>query len=229
MHDPNSLKFVESLFGKNILFFDLETTGLPRRMGKFLPPEKEYDEYTNNKSYDSSRIVQIGWCMLENFSKSNLKNLDNVTSEIRKPKDFYDIPDDSVKFHNITYDKARKEGRLLSKILNDDFGDDILKCDAMIAYNVFFDVNILLNELHRLKFTDHIDHIKKLMKTKHIIGLETICKKVCPPKLWKPFHPNQFPSQISVYEGLFGDKPKKTHDAGADVETMMKIMYKILD
>ena len=47
--------------GKNLLIFDLETTGLP-----ITPRFGEYYNYIENDKYNSSRIVSIAWSIIKN-------------------------------------------------------------------------------------------------------------------------------------------------------------------
>src|SRR6185503_21204260 len=54
------MQIINKLIGKKILFFDLETTGLPLFDGDRSMPD-EYPNYTNNDKYNTARILQIGW------------------------------------------------------------------------------------------------------------------------------------------------------------------------
>ena len=55
------------LVNKKVLFYDLETSGLPINKGYKELPENRYYSYTSNDKYDSSRIVQIGWLYMKDF------------------------------------------------------------------------------------------------------------------------------------------------------------------
>ena len=101
---------MEKIINKNILVFDLETSGLPYSSNnkKFKKNKDDYPNYKNNKSYNNARIVSIAWCYIKNFSGNIKKNKENKVVEfIRKPVDFYEINNSFI--HNITYEKAKQE------------------------------------------------------------------------------------------------------------------------
>lgn len=208
---------INALIGKNILFLDLETTGFP---GKTNPRENKYD-FEDNVKYDSSRIVQIGWCYYENFDIDFVADLDDVISIIRKPVDFDKMPYMAYKVHGISYDKAVNEGTLIGKILNGEFGKAMRSCDYIFAYNATFDVSILANEIHRAKFTRMYNGVIDLIENNKII-----CMLALSNKLLKPINNNLVLSrkQKDIYFKCYGEYPDAQHDARGDVFAMMKIL-----
>ncbi len=110
MHLRSKLKFLE---GKNIIIMDLETTGLPVRK----PGYDQYYSYTENSKYESCRIVQIAWCYIPNFSFKKIAKT-NIKCYYRKPINFYDMPDEVVAIHGITYETIVENGIKLKNILH---------------------------------------------------------------------------------------------------------------
>lgn len=217
---------IKELKNKKVLFLDFETTGLPKYKRNFnLPPEEEYPSYKNNDIYDTSRILQIAWCYDENF---NFKTK-TVNSILRKPKDFDSVSKESEEIHHISYDMVRKNGVKLSTILNSDFGNAILNCDFIVGYNVFFDVNILLNELYRLQFCDTIKYIKSLKNNNKILCVGQLARQYCKPVEWRQYSPYQIPKQCDVYKYCFDEEQPNQHDAKGDVIAMIKILNYIIE
>lgn len=207
---------VEQMIDKNILFLDLETTGLPRN-NKYL----EFPDYTDNASYDTSRILQIGWCYYERFSKQMEPLIQRIDSVIRKPEDFDQW--DTVPIHGITYEKAN-QGITMDKILDGEFGDKLMKCDSIVSYNIEFDFNVLANEIYRTKNQKLIDKMEKLKSN----GKRCVMKLSAMYLSGQGCQGNQGylqpQSQKKVYELMFSDSIMPQHDARNDVYTMMKIL-----
>lgn len=91
-----NLESIKQISNKNVLFFDLETSGLPTECKSGTKPEEEYGDYMKNEYYDSSRIVQFGWTYVKNFTFDASISVDDVKCELIKPEDFL-IPDDAIK------------------------------------------------------------------------------------------------------------------------------------
>ncbi len=222
-----NIEAILALNGKKILFFDLETSGLPHfKKDSKIPPEKQYPSYQENQHYNSSRILQIGWVYYDNFKFKNNKDVNVV---LRKPKDFNTIDEESEKIHGISFKKVKSDGIKLSSILNGDFGDAIEECDYIIGYNVFFDVNILLNELHRLGFNSLIDKINSLIELKQILCIGQLSKQYCKSDDWKQYSVHQIPKQKDVYYFCFDKYPEEQHDAKGDVIAMIEILLYVVE
>lgn len=199
---------IELLIGKRVLFFDLETTGFPRS-------HKDKIDYRNNQVYDSSRIVQIGWCYYDQFpSDLNIED-DSVKSHIRKPVDFFSISQRVVDIHKISFTRAKKEGVEIEKILDGEFGRAVLKCDYIVSYNIQFDFGILANEIHRAGDS-------YAMMFEKMLALEqsnTLClMKATANYLGK------LSSQPNAYLKMYGVQADMQHDARGDVYAMLKIL-----
>ena len=212
--------------GKNILVYDVETTGLPARTEGFTTGRDQYHDYRDNSKYDSSRLVQIAWYYKENFNKKNI-NSDEIKTFIRKPKDFSKI--ENSKFHGVTYEMAKKDGVKLSKILKEKgLAEAIYNCDYIIAHNALFDVHILLNECHRLKFKKITKKINQLLDNDKIICTGQFTRNICKlPIRRNPCFKYKMPRLDELYHYYYSQLPKKSHDAGCDVDTLLKILSKL--
>jgi hypothetical protein len=91
---------MEKIINKNILVFDLETSGLPYSSNnkKFKKNKDDYPNYKNNKSYNNARIVSIAWCYIKNFS-GNIKKNKEICDFFNKRGEFCNAYEDIFKNH----------------------------------------------------------------------------------------------------------------------------------
>lgn len=204
-------KSLDDLLGKNILFLDLETTGIPWRKDKTMPGK--YDDYTNNTRYESSRIVQLAYFYCENFSKEFDFDIDDIMSIIRKPNDFNMISEEVVKIHGITYERAMNEGIEIKDIFGGNFGECFMNCDYFVAYNAYFDFSILANEIHRMNDDNMYDKILDL-KDNNVFCMCDFGKQ----------YTGRSKRQIDLYKDLYQKDPQQHHDAKNDVYIMLEIL-----
>ena len=108
------------------LFFDTETTGLPKNRDAAIRGPDNWPH-----------IVSISWQVYENTT--------HIRSEsfIVKPIKWY-IPEDSIKIHGITNQKALIEGLDLNDVMIKFMSE---KPDYLIAHNIDFDYNVIVNAL----------------------------------------------------------------------------------
>lgn len=206
---------IDKLVGKNVIFLDLETTGFPQRGDKSMPGG--YADYKDNISYDSSRILQIGWYYCEDFSKENFEfSIDDVKSIIRKPFNFKKVPNVVAKKHGITYERALAEGTYIKPILNGEFGACLLNCDCVVAYNAYFDFSILANEIHRTHYENMYNKMIELRT--NIVCMMDVCKKYI----------GTLKTQKEAYKCMYLKDPVLQHDAKNDVFTMLEILSYVL-
>jgi len=130
------------------LFFDTETSGLPRQMDV---PLARLDNWP--------RVVQLAW-ILTDFQGQ-------VISEqqfLIRPGNWRMQPG-ALKVHGITLSYARKHGRPLTEVLSR-FALDLLQTDSVIGHNVQFDQKILGAEFLRVGQTNPLQkrHAQCTMK-----------------------------------------------------------------
>jgi len=111
-----------------VCIFDTETTGLPRTRE---PAHKGPNNWPH--------LVSISWVIL-----------DAVTNKIEKKKYSlvkpmgWDIPEDSIKIHGITYEKANTHGKELNKLMIEFLSEPY---DILVAHNIDFDFNVIYNAI----------------------------------------------------------------------------------
>ena len=215
---------MDFLEGKNVLVFDLETTGFPAKIPKKMGKE-EYYPPSELKAYQTARIVQIAWSFIENFSRDKI-DPEEITSIIRKPKDFGSIP--TSKIHGITFAQARAEGKNLSKILNDEgFGWVIMNAEVLVAHNCLFDLHILASECFRLGFTGYVEKLKGILDSSSYFCTGEVGRAVCKVPCFSPFHTFKMPRLGELYKFMYGKEPEEVHKAEADVKTLLLILLKL--
>jgi hypothetical protein len=110
------------------LFFDTETTGLPKN--RKIPACKESGNWPD--------IVSISWVIKDEFQRT-LKS----SSALIYPTSWI-IPKESVDIHGISQELAEKEGKDIGVVLRE-FVADMAGCDYVIAHNMEFDSNVVSN------------------------------------------------------------------------------------
>lgn len=119
-----------------LLFFDTETTGVPRR----------YDAPISDLA-NWPRLVQIGW-VLYNDDGTQLDEAEYII----KPEGFV-IPESVVRIHGITTESASLEGTPLREVLSK-FSDELAHASIVVGHNVSYDVNVVGAEYLRCGMED---------------------------------------------------------------------------
>lgn len=114
-----------------VIFFDTETTGLPKNRN--ICPLSQKDNWPD--------LVSISY-KVYNFDGNN-KSLIKKIDKIIKPNG-WNIPLESVKFHKITQQIAEENGNELSNVIKE-FIEDIKDTYLIIAHNLEFDKNVIIN------------------------------------------------------------------------------------
>lgn len=197
-----------------IMFFDLETTGLPtqKKGDKF----NRYHHPSLIQHYDSSRIVSMAW-QIYDVDTINLLSEEN---HIVYPDNFESQPK-ALAVHGITNEKAKMYGKNIQDIF-DIFKKELKTVSLVSGFNVSFDYHVLLSECYR--YGDQ-DIILKLQKTPIMCTQKLATKTLknvsyCKYKL--------FPKLEEVYRYLFNDKDFNTsHDALDDTKRCAEIYFKL--
>jgi DNA polymerase III epsilon subunit-like protein len=172
------------------LFFDVETTGIPR---------SRYAPLTDLDNWP--RVVQLAWILTDESAREC-----NRASMIIRP-DAYTIPAEAARIHGITTAQAQREGvpiRSALTLLAKDLGFATL----VIAHNYEFDYPVTAAEFIRASLGDpfagrpHFCTMKSGTDVTRIPGRNGDYK-------WPTLH--------ELHSHLFGEAPEKAHDALADV------------
>jgi DNA polymerase III epsilon subunit-like protein len=203
---------------KFVCVFDFETTGIPRRSkthkNGYYPPE----ELT---AYDTSRAVSLAWVLYDGFNK------------IYKKSNFIIIPDNFVsspgalKVHGITDEYAKHNGVEIQNVLNE-FYYDLKECNTLVAYNVYFDYNILLSECYRYNNRELSKLVTQMNKNRDVkCAMKMSSDHLKNDPNFKP-RSKYMPSLQDSYRYLF-NKPEfnTSHDALDDTIRCGDIYYEI--
>lgn len=179
------------------LFFDTETTGLPRNWNA---PVTDVNNWP--------RMVQIAWILAD---KSG--NLTNKVSHIIKP-DGFAIPPSAAQIHRIDTQRAIDEGLPIPQVLSD-FTKDLQKADYLVAHNISFDLSVLAAEFLRIRLT--VDNL---------LSKVAICTKV-ESTSYCGLPENKWPTLEELYQVLFKEPLKDSHDAMVDVNACHKCFLEL--
>ena len=188
----------------NKIIFDTETTGIPERKGF-----NKYFHPSQIERYNSSRIVEIAYIILD----KNNNEVKNYTTII-KPDNFF-IENSNI--HNITQDKAEKEGICFKHMISLFYGD-LKNCDTLIAHNLNFDINILLSECYRYGFKNIIDEIN--LKNQYCTMLKG--KSI----LFE--NDSKYPKLIELYNHIYSEQFNQIHNALDDCIKCQKCYLKLI-
>lgn len=182
------------------LFFDTETTGLPRNRNA------PYKDTTN-----WPRIVQIAWILCDDKGRI-------ITSEehIIKPEGFI-IPFDAQNLHGISNEKANSIGEDLSLVLNR-FSEALCISTYLIAHNLDFDLNVLGAEFVRKGIESRLDTIKKICTMKATV-------EYC--RIPRGRYGFKWPSLMELHYNLFKTTFHEKHDALYDVRICVECFFEL--
>lgn len=208
-----SNKFKRKFTDKRILIIDLETSGLPKRKQRdFKNPHNEYYHPKKIKYYDTSRIVQFAWCIVD-MQDTKIYTEDDVKSYLVKVD--FEIPEVSTNIHGITNKMCDEHGLDIKKILLE-LEKDLDNSDIFLAHNALFDFNILSSELFRIKEKLFLKKLNKIMSKGNLC---------CSMKLMRLFIGCfKNPSLKQSYKYCFGCEPKNQHNAKFDVLALVEII-----
>jgi DNA polymerase-3 subunit alpha len=185
-----------------LLILDVETTGLPKRIGKGFPA------YNNIHAYDDARMVQLTM-MLCNDNLEEIELLDYIIKS-----DGFSINNSHL--HGITEEISLHQGIPFSEIVSVILSQ-IKKVSHIIAHNIEFDINILKSELFRLGLSDIIEEVdrKKLICTMKETMYQVNIRNQYGVK---------YPSLAELYYYIFQQKIENAHNSKYDVINLHRIM-----
>jgi DNA polymerase III subunit epsilon len=182
-----------------LLFFDTETTGLPRN---WKAPVTDVNNWP--------RLVQLAFLL---YDRKGTRISEKCY--IIKPEG-YKIPADAVRIHGITTEKASCEGMEL-KVVLEEFMEVADRSNYLVAHNIRFDEKIVGAELLRNKMPDCI------LSKKKICTMQTTTDfcKIRGPYGYK------WPSLPELHFKLFRESFEEAHDAMADINATARCFWEL--
>lgn len=182
------------------LFFDTETTGLPKNY------QAPLDDFLN-----WPRVVQLAWSIYDADGHHwDSKNY------IIKPDGFL-IPAAATAIHRISQERAEKEGLPLRLAL-DDFLADAQAVEYLVAHNFDFDEKILGAEFLRTGLSSVFSQANKICTMKSTV-------QVC--RLPSPRGGFKWPNLNELYSHLFSKSFPEAHDAAFDVRACADCFFEL--
>lgn len=184
------------------LFFDTETTGLPRDWNA---PIKDLSNWP--------RIVQIAWVEYDERRK-----LVSQGDYLIKPDGFI-IPEEVSRIHKISQEEATNYGEPLKQVLTL-FNLLIEKSEYIIGHNIDFDIKVLSAEFLREYMASSLSQKKKICTMESTVDFM---------KLPSQRGGYKFPSLADLSRRLYGEAFKNAHNALVDIQNNAKIFWDLFD
>lgn len=181
------------------LFFDTETTGLPKRWNA---PVTDIDNWP--------RLVQLAW-MTYNDRGEFLES----RNAIIRPEGFV-IPQEVSRVHGITTAMALEKGEPIREVL-EQFSDKIDAASVLVGHNISFDECIVGAEFERLRMMSSL-----FLKPKYCTMKSSTDYCRLPGK--KGF---KSPRLSELHQVLFGCGFENAHNAMADVEATARCFWEL--
>ena len=181
------------------LFFDTETTGLPR---KWNAPITDLDNWP--------RLEQLAWLSYDESGKEAGRG-----DLIVKPDGFL-IPADSAKIHGISTERALVEGKALPEVLLK-FNAAMKSAEVLVAHNMSFDEKIVGAEFLRANVANELEQKNKIC-TMH--GTKEFCGIAGQYGL-------KWPRLSELHQKLFGHDFVEAHNAANDIKATARCFWEL--
>jgi len=190
---------------RNLLFFDCETTGLPRI--RYFSPEV---------TDDWPHLVQLAWARYDTRG-----NPAEIRSHIIRPEGFT-IPADATRIHGISHAQARRVGRDLAEVLDEFLEAAGDPSTTLVAHNLSYDRGVLGAELVRTR------------KSLDFLELPGICTMKETTELCRLARPGggagyKWPTLEELHWYCFGCSYEGAHDASHDIEACARAFFRLLE
>lgn len=183
------------------LFFDTETTGLPRSQSA-----------STKDSNAWPHIVQLSWILSD--KEGHIIGKHNY---IIRP-DGFEIPFTASHVHGITHEIALEKGVPLNEALYV-FLKDVDSTDYLVGHNLDFDCKMISAELNRLDAEDIL--VKKVHRDTMKESAEYYGEK-------GNYGNYKWPKLQDLYKRLFGVEFANAHDSSSDVEATYKCFWELV-
>ena len=181
------------------LFFDTETTGLPKKWKATL---EDLDNWP--------RLVQLAYLLFDGEGKQIAGG-----DFIIKPDGFV-IPVESSRIHGITNERANEEGEALDTVLRD-FYALIDQAQYLVAHNMNFDEKIVGAEFLRNNMENSIEMKDKICTMQSSVDF---CALSGP-------YGYKWPKLSELHQQLFGCNFEEAHNAAADIQATARCFWEL--
>lgn len=181
------------------LFFDTETTGLPR---DWRAPVSDLKNWP--------RVVQLAWLLFDR-EESRIA----AATRIVKPEGFT-IPAEATRIHGITTAQARVEGVALGDALRE-FDGALSGAQIAIAHNVGFDEKVIGAEFLRARMKTRLSEIP------HFCTMESTTEFCAIPGQYG----FKWPTLDQLHNRLFRISVENAHRAGNDVAACARCFFEL--
>jgi len=181
------------------LFFDTETTGLPK---SWKAPVTDVENWP--------RLVQIAWLVFDADGQQIASE-----SHIIRPEGFT-IPIDAARIHGITTERAGEDGVSIVGVLQK-FQDAVRQAEVLVAHNMQFDEKIVGAELLRMNAVNSLEGKEKICT---MLASVTLCNIEGPYGL-------KWPKLSELHEELFGVGFDEAHNASVDISATAKCFWEM--
>lgn len=182
------------------LFFDTETTGLPRDWNA---PVDRLDNWP--------RLVQLAWLLYD----KNGKKIEGH-EHIIKPEGF-SIPPESSKVHGITHEMAVAKGEDLRTVL-EEFAQGISEAEFLVAHNMSFDEKIMGAEFLRAQIENGLFETERICT---MLSSIDFCRIPSANGSYK------WPRLSELHIKLFGKDFDDAHDALVDTSACARCFFEL--
>ena len=181
------------------LFFDTETTGLPKN---WKAPVSDLSNWP--------RLVQLAYLYFD--SEGNELSAGDF---IIKPEGFT-IPAEVSSIHGISTERALRDGKDLRNVLQD-FNKLIFEAKTLVAHNMSFDEKIVGAEFLRIGMPDPLPAKKKICT---MLSSTTFCA------IPGPYGP-KWPKLSELHYKLFKSGIEEAHNAAIDINATAKCFWEL--
>lgn len=181
------------------LFFDTETTGLPKN---WKAPVNDLNNWP--------RLVQLAFLFYDR-NGNKIKSGDFII----KPEGF-SIPYEASSIHGISTERAIREGESLIAVLKD-FQSLISQADVLVAHNMSFDEKIVGAEFLRLGMQNTIPIKNKICTMQ---STTNFCALSGP-------YGYKWPKLSELHYKLFGRGFDEAHNAAVDINATAKCFWEL--
>ncbi|MFA5168208.1 MAG: 3'-5' exonuclease [Candidatus Omnitrophota bacterium] len=217
----------ENAGNPSYLFFDTETTGLPKSW-----------KASFSDSGNWPHIVQIAWALFDGAGKQIA-----FRDYIVRPEGFV-IPESATAIHGISTEKALREGCPAAQVLKE-FSEVIRGVACLVAHNLDFDEKMVRVELLRHGMPDVLQGVplpinRSVVKTGAVpVAMDQkkikagAVKKICTMKSSAAYckipgpYGNKWPKLSELHVRLFNVDFQDQHNAASDVLCCAKCFFEL--